>query len=194
MPTQNEKPIIFSADMVRAILNGSKSQTRRVIKPQPTHIYCSYSGRYHFDGKMANCPYGQAGDRLWVKETWRLECEAKSPESNTPVHIFYKADGGSKEVRLTDLVYNEAGIYLPSIHNALSDGAWQSSRFMSRWASRVQRIITLIRAERLLDISEADAKAEGFNSVKEFLTYWDILNKKRGYGTDVNPWNWVIGW
>ena len=174
--------------MVKAILEGRKTMTRRIIKPQPDNQLTGYSllgthcwrdENLNLDeipyGNYTACPYGQVGDRLWVRETWAIIKENDNVciyDMSQNSGLFFKADNPTS----------------PKV------GKWRPSIFMPRWASRIDKIIALLRVERLLDISEADAKAEGFNSIDEFLTYWNILNKKRGYGTDINPWNWVIGW
>ena len=183
-----ERPILMQADMVKAILDNRKSMTRRLqglkeinknpgewVQPYQLEVDPTlWTWRSTKTGEVITikCPYGQVGDGLWVRET------------------FYEPNVGG-------IIYKASE--LPSHYN--DDGSpsypyrsWQPSIHMPRWASRIDRIIALLRAERLLDISEADAKAEGFSSREEFLTYWDILNKKRGYGTEANPWNWVIGW
>lgn len=163
-----EKPILFKDEMIRAILEGRKTQTRRVMKVQPPsdkHQLLTVmsstdrdkEGKSHWavlndertsviDGhkQFFACPYGQPGDRLWVRETWRQfkaydECGCSEapcgcPDTGT---VLYKAshdDGESK--------------WRPSIH-------------MPRWASRITLEITDVRVERLQDVSEEDAKAEG---------------------------------
>lgn len=140
-----ERPIIFSGDMVRAILDGRKTQTRRMVKAAP---HSQAEGVQHFEGvrwdwlrydglrlDTFKCPYGKPGDRLWVRETtW--ECI----DNNDRLH--YAADG---PVRDTDLRRYRRR---PSIH-------------MPKWASRITLEVTAVRVERLQDISEEDAVAEG---------------------------------
>ena len=158
-----ERPIIFSTPMVKAILDGRKTQTRRVIKDQPP-----LSMRDMFKPKNLKCPYGQVGDRLWVRETFK--------PYNCMGGFAYKADGD------------------------LSTGfPWKPSIHMPRGASRITLEITESRAERLQDISEEDAKAEGVkccpNAVSDykhhFMILWDSINGKK-YPWDSNPWVWVI--
>lgn len=198
-----EHPIPFSAPMVRAILGGAKTQTRRVIKPQPE--YAQRNGRLlrledidpalwpaAIKRLLLDCPHGQPGDRLWVRESLRrtvqlsLACYA---EDNSAV----MRDGEWAE-------WEWQRPTLPSIH-------------MPRWASRLTLEIESVRAERLWDISEADARAEGCETRMEwmpipgeavwepdyevtarddFKQLWDSINAKRGLGWDVNPWVWVI--
>ena len=132
-----ERPILFSAPMVRAILDGQKTQTRRVVKPQPVLVNSQSGFRFpHMPGKGSFfpgeaerfCPYGQPGDHLWVRETWR-------------------EDGrGIVTYRATDP--ETAGRWKPSIH-------------MPRRFSRIDLLIKDIRARRLQEISDRDAIAEG---------------------------------
>ena len=209
-----EHPIIFSTPMVKAILDDRKTQTRRVIKPQPDlglDPFDSYSriniGRYHptmvdkdgqeypgdeifgaytDDGEWGwKCPYGQVGDRLWVRETFLYR---------TPNSIIYKADGSEKFI---------TGEYIEKFANINDERLLCSpSIFMPRWASRITLEITEIRAERLQDISDGDAIAEGCtdknpigNLVLEpryiFKQLWDSINGKK-YPWDSNCWVWVI--
>jgi hypothetical protein len=205
-----EHPIIFSGESVRAILDGRKTQTRRVIKPQPPDdcgavyvgVYAptvidrdgneqpgpEVFGAYSGDGSWAlRCPYGTVGDRLWVRETW---CQVDDMNGDAQVH--YAAD--------------REDIPPP----------WRSPIHMPRWASRILLEITDLRVQRVQDISEADAFYEGVERlnlsptlidfgaglvqvhpltssyVDAFKTLWDTINAKRGYGWDANPWVWAI--
>ena len=181
-----ERPILFSGPMVRAILEGRKTQTRRVIKPQPTSDHGLVfegiaPGKFGAvsDGEIT-CPYGTIGDRLWVKETHHVRDAGYV--DGTGRDIVYKADD-------EDFPYG----WTPSIH-------------MPRWASRINLEITGIRVERLQDISEEDAKAEGVgvhggwnadeteygvNARGPFSRLWDSINAKR-HPWASNPWVWVI--
>jgi len=189
-----ERPIIVSTKLIPAILDGTKTQTRRVIKPQPRYglrIECPYgiwrdykSGRVDGVWAILKCPY-QVGDRLWVKEAWAAESKfdwTKPSKISADSEIFYLADGW-------DFRY-AVGKTRPPIH-------------MPRWASRILLEITRVRAERLQDISEEDAKAEGVEAIyteiegitwyrPAFTRLWNSLNAKRGYGWEVNPFVWVI--
>ena len=208
-----ERPIIFSNEMVLAILEGRKTQTRRVIKPQPYQPTLEYrrmppvfleSGEWGWslDGEIAGpfirCPYGQPGDRLWVKEVWR----PIRVGPNKVTYIEYRADGAR--------IYKDH-TYQPSWSK---EEPWRSSLFMPRKYSRIDLEITNIRAERLQDISEEDAKAEGITGPFDvgypayrmpgdskprysrpsgaFEDYWNLLNAKRGFGWSVNPWVWAL--
>ncbi len=206
MKEPTEKPIIFSSDMVKAILDGRKTQTRRVIKFKPLTNEFGREWACPFTNDGLNwvftagfgmsarqlrikCPYGQVGGRLWVREThYRFGMWKKNGLTKT----------GKQRWQFKPL--GELIWYMPNPPDVVCKSRKEigyfkrPSIFMPRWASRIDKIIKLLRAEHLLDISEADAKAEGFNSIGEFFAYWDILNKKRGFGTDMNPWNWVIEW
>ena len=186
--------------MVRAILEGRKTQTRRVIKhptipnsditnfqeflyipkQEPKDFYTPSEGYYALLKTNANqdfgvtyfkCPYGQVGDRLWVKETWCAGCAKEEKRC-----ACYKVLDDGRAIK-----------FWPSCVESIV----KSSLFMPRWASRINRTITLLRVERLLDISNADVRAEGFNSRDEFIATFLRLNH---LPEDANPWDWVIGW
>lgn len=212
--------------MVREILDGRKTQTRRVIRPQPSnkfifasiHPDCPDYYRWLTD-KRPGCglihnvkiPY-KVGDRLWVRECWLLNGSANT------LRIQYKAS--DSEYRPDDkrwcgrLVSKHAPKHIIEAqnmwnkHNEKITGheiPWRSSRFMPKWAARIFLEITNIRVERVQDICEEDAKAEGVLNrlscenptdptgyVEAFEVLWDSLNAKRGYGWDKNSWIWVI--
>ena len=215
-----ERPILFSSEMVRAILDNRKTQTRRVIKPQPpadlkwggwligTTGNKREIGSATWDDEIdgvshrkhsAKCPYGDPGDHLWVRETWAdLRAYMNETYPHQPPAV-YKAD---------------------YIH--LVGEGWKPSIFMPRWASRITLEITWVRVERVQDISEADAIAEGvaknwigndcppeytneyerygaplevppcYSAKESYETLWDSINEKRGYSWASNPWVWVV--
>ena len=188
-----ERPILFSAPMVRAILEGRKTQTRRVVKPQP------FSGWYpsqctngwgfcHPQGeapaKLFQCPYGVPGDRLWVRESFQplLADGVKWPdadyETGEGYAINYVATGGVKE-----------------FYDCRNDEAFCSrvtpSIFMPRWASRITLEITEVRVERLQEISREDALAEGCGFRFPPSVLWDSINGKT-YPWAANPWVWAV--
>jgi len=161
-----ERPILFSAPMVQAILAGNKTQTRRVVKlPKKAKWGTEYDGqviiddgstfRHDIEVDELKCPHGQVGDRLWVRETWQGvildEDEQEEARENgreafmNPQHCIYKASDN------IDRMIDEDGDQLK----------WKPSIFMPRWASRILLEITGVRVERLHDISEQDAIAEG---------------------------------
>ena len=166
-----ERPILFSAPMVRALLAGTKTQTRRIIKPQHLAFFNQDAAAMLSDWNERPLPYGQPGDRLWVRETFgHFECNQHfKPGCN----VYYRADG-----------------------NCLELEPWRPSIHMPRWASRITLEITSVRVERLQDISEADAIAEGVYTDPACPAYdayaqlWDEIN---GLGSwEANPWVWVI--
>jgi len=202
-----EHPIIFSSEMVKAILEGRKTQTRRVIKSQPK---IEIEGRLktnqatidnfvnHFTKLLFKCPYGQVGERLWVKETWATENRynhLKPSEIPQTAKIFYLADGG---------------------YSPFEMGKVRSPLFMPRWASRITLENTSeARPERLQEITGEDVNREGITyenlwgkfsipdwdafaeaqeriAVRAFAIHWDSLNAKRGYSFADNPFVWCI--
>lgn len=186
-----ERPIFFSGEMVRAILDGRKTQTRRVLKPQPEgresqqfsgiaeareYLGPKNHGKYgaYFGWDFIPCPYGRPGDRLWVRETWAYEWEGSGcPDDDG---ILYRAtDPGWDD--------NETGLrWRPSIH-------------MPREFSRITLEITGVRAERLQDISNSDALAEGCPSPDIHPREWFVALCQSINGPDLwdaNPWVWVI--
>lgn len=150
-----ERPILFSGPMVRAILAGTKTQTRRVVKER--HIDAAPPVHF-FQYLRENCPYGQPGDRLWVREAWQgplLESEEQEDEFRQSPDIYKKP--GFCAYRATDT--------LDAIDADGRELGWRPSIHMPRWASRILLEITAVRVERLHDITEADAQAEGVERV-----------------------------
>ena len=148
-----ERPILFSAPMVRAILDGSKTQTRRIIKPQP-HAGVRRSpfvgsGIEDGHGRELRSAYGQTGDRLWVRETF---CPVDDRENGGELWCDYRATPRYEASHPAGWE-NE-----PDDPMALK---WKPSIHMPRWVSRINLEITGVRVERLQDINGADAKAEG---------------------------------
>lgn len=169
MKPPKECPILFSGPMVRAILEGRKSQTRRVMKPQPT--FASQPRFVHGDGHSGRgwyccedeypdegsvfyrSPYGQPGDRLWVREKWTW-CSGGAEVTKDAVTF---GDGGQK--------FKSSGEYC-SPQDSYAPGAfdhikWKPSIHLPRWASRILLEVVDIRVESLQKISEGDAKREG---------------------------------
>ncbi len=190
-----ETPIIMSGNHPKLVLDGTKTRTRRVIKPQPRLMGNQFAIKYYNSPKIGvteegavpqtwleyGCPYGQVGDRLWVRETHKFTAFGFALNA----YIEYK-DGEKKDVTtyIKDgtMVYNQGQ---PNEHK------WRPSIHMPRWASRIERIISLLKVERLRDISEADAQAEGGYTIEEFITLYLKINH---LPEDADPWNWVIGW
>ncbi len=189
------KPIIFSGEMVRAILDGRKTMTRRVVKPQPPEGFRAWHGcvdgnaawtDHPMQGEKgqiinAKCPYGAQGDKLWVRETFMVEHFPSAPD-NPRVH--YRADNTAAGSGWT------------------AAKMWKPSIFMPRWASRITLEIVNVRVERLQEISEEDAIAEGIDlaschhayalTIGAYAELWDTINEKRGYSWDSNPYVWIV--
>lgn len=172
MAETRELPILFSTPMVRALLAGTKTQTRRVVKPQPyvdSHgNACWNGGNFGQDGrgplfqslasplpssktKRVRCPYGAPGDRLWVREAWA--CSDAFGDAADAVE--YRADGATLAWDGDRLHQREQTC------NPVYPGPWKPSIHMPRWASRLTLEVTGVRVERLQDISRGDAIAEG---------------------------------
>lgn len=236
-----ERPMIFGAVSIPAILSGMKTQTRRPIPwcgPIADDGTQAKIGAPHGqfwradpsldrdglqfwngDGTLyprrgLRCPYGKRKDRLWVRETWAPMCNAADPicwcetdEQRAANHwTEYKADTGA--------VY--PGGWPEDTKDDPDRPSWRSPLFLPRDRARILLEITDVRAERLRDISDDDARAEGVtpdehdvdtgaptpwggyftrvehDHVGPFIRHWDALNKRRGYGWDTNPWVWVI--
>ena len=186
-----ERPVLFSAPMVRAILEDRKAQTRRVMKPQPPvgtrSVYRPFGGELNnWQGARGDliawygrCPYGQEGDRLWVRETLR--------PSQSQV-VTYAEDGCPAWRHGESVTWPWPKT--PLVRTAI---------FMPRWASRILLGVVEVRAQHLHDIQESDALAEGVEvKVREngalvpFRELWDSINEKRGFGWRGNPWVWAI--
>jgi hypothetical protein len=167
----DERPIIFSAAMIRALRRGVKTQTRRLIKPSNLASAISH-------GSDSKCCLFRIGMRLWVKETWRanLEYDDRLPRE-IPVDspIYFDADGDLPP---------EAG----KVRNAL---------FMPRWMSRIDLAISAVRAEQLVCISEADARAEGVGGddaehyggrKQAYQARWEIIHGPGSWREDMYVW------
>lgn len=201
-----ERPILMCGPMVRATLVDIKTQTRRLVKPQPNWVWSKppvgvEGGRWVSHGCVSDlrCPHGSAGDHLWVKETWQHEdgsCD--DHKCGQPTHIFYKATESYPESM-----------------------KWRSSIYMPRWASRITIEITSVRVQRVQEISEEDARAEGIREVtkdgvvKKYCVYdmgdrssvpwaemprtaveayralWETINGEGSWAK--NPWVWILG-
>jgi hypothetical protein len=198
-----ERPILFNGEMVRAVLDGRKTVTRRVLKPQPELVEiengemrgqngwsCERFWRWNGErctpeGVYARCPYGAPGDRLWVRET-----HYRFPVAHTPMEmcrVLYEANGAPTLDEHHDLGLMKK---YPSIH-------------MPRWASRITLEVKSVRVERVQEITDADSLAEGIkpsdvaargyqDARVAFRVLWNSINEKRGFGWDSNPWVWVV--
>lgn len=203
-----ERPILFSAPMVRALLNCTKSQTRRIVKPQPYFISPENTPRITKAPGLhpyIPCPYGQPGDRLWVRETWQ------GPLLDSEEHEAQCRDDGPEAFKKPGFCAYRATDTLDAIDAEGNDLGWRPSIHMPRWASRILLEITGVRVERLQDISEADAIAEGISAdldgryhcgfdeageikckspVTAYAWLWNGINGADSWAA--NPWVWVI--
>jgi hypothetical protein len=206
------RPIIFSAESVRAILAGRKSQTRRVIKPQPEPWACNeafltWSAKVSeelmpltLSQILARCPYGVPSGRLYVKEGW-----AESESDAGPVlvyraggHALIGADGEKRSGTWVEYLIPAADV------GAIADPArWRSPIHMPRWASRLTLELAEVRVQRLQEISEEDARAEGFEPSLRYVTardaFWAAWNqvqlktsKPGGKSWADNSWVWAL--
>lgn len=203
----NERPILFSAEMVRAILDGRKTQTRRVIKPQPASgMRWGFNGWEDGHGRGMRCPYGAAGDRLWVREShYRYGHWEPVPGVKTKTgRMKWRFVGDSDEVRYAD---NPPAEFRRGMHHRdPATPAWhrRPSQFMFRKHARILLEVIGVRVERVQDITPEDCMAEGIgggqlDSVlpatawrEAFHDLWDRINAARGYGWNMNPWVWVV--
>lgn len=193
-----ERPILFSGPMVRAIMDGRKTMTRRVVKPQPEMVF---DGESLSDGNAyggwepklppwSKWPY-QLGDTLWVRETWQIydmmfDIYNGGWEVGYPLRIIPK----------TNPSYPVGICYRATEDD--TEGPWRPSIFMPRWASRITLEVTGVRVERLQDITDDDAFAEGIVDIRcageekrWFPALWDSINGKK-YSWSDNPLVWVI--
>lgn len=230
-----ERGIIFSAPMVRALLDGRKSQTRRVVKwpewlpaqqiPDAVHAFSNGLPRCGLfeDGQPVRsfgCPYGQPGDRLWVRETWGYRgngwTNLRPDEREYDIH--YQADDSRRRFIFPDKqepaglprqAQQREGQSRTNYDDALTRywRQWRPSIFMPRWASRITLEVTGVRVERLQDISEEDAFAEGVEATEfpdpyrdsfaistpgraGYAQLWNSINGPDSW--DANPWVWCI--
>jgi len=201
MSTVKARPILFSAPMVRALIDGRKTQTRRILKPQPIDISGSSIDHYSregFDAIARHCKHGKPGDFLWARETTCIAPKRFADPDDSCVpdydndlrYVSYKADGHSE-----DAMRDYKLKWTPSIH-------------VPRWASRLMLRIISVRVERLNDISHEDAIAEGIQvdecghairphdsinwggAASAFAELWESINGADSW--KLNPWIWVI--
>jgi len=212
-----ERPILFTGPMVRAILDGSKTQTRRIVKPAPnmapalSAIENVNGGFFDADSRAFECPYGQPGDRLWVRESWGVVSNDWDANGNLTDWTPDRPATAITEMRFGQGYYSGHAIYAAdgSYEWAGDDdgggeprSAWHPSIHMPRAASRILLEIASVRVERLQDCSDDDARAEGCSGYEtspfadpvppsgEYRELWESLN---GTGSwDANPWVWVI--
>ncbi len=195
----NDLPILFSAPMVRALLDGRKTQTRRVLKPQPEQGFEPWQtegGEWFLAGVTSQTPLSvrfRKGDRLWVREAWR--CNGWATDVAT---IFYRASEGDGYTATCEQ-------WPVADHKPLRvETKWSPSLHLPRWASRLTLTVTDVRVQRLQEISHTDAMAEGLEWVAPtwgisgiadswqddprmaYRALWDAINGKGA--ADANPW------
>lgn len=208
-----ERPILFNTEMVRAILEGRKTQTRRLIKPQP-YDGAIVRGPLEFEPAVerngeieagdpifgvydnfgdwgVKCPFGIPGDRLWVRETFsKIDCACSGADTWMQSQCKYCNEKGSILVFKSEIKEEDFDKF-----------TWTPSIHMPRWASRINLEITNIRVERVQDISESDVSAEGHpvgNSNTRnykrpwFQELWDSIEGESEFNWNANPWVWVI--
>ncbi len=214
-----ERPLLFSGAMVRALLAGTKTQTRRAVKwkcPTPglnlgfsglrSHVYpqgwvleSSSRTSYEWRSQPTPCPHGQPGDHLWVRETWRGVVAISAPGSPAEYGVarYVPAYANCRRVEYAATHQRDGEPWRPSIH-------------MPRWASRLTLDLVSVRVERLQDISEADALAEGivrqpdggygladtthYHATDPRICYWSLWDHINGAGSvESNPFVWVLG-
>lgn len=210
--------MIFNGEMVRAILDGRKTQTRRIMKPQPTPCNLQKGGHWwpsnvfktmlHIEEEMQNgkggwgglvgdaCPFGDVGDRIWVRETYQ------GPLFDYE-HMEAYLEDSSKFEKPDFCVYRADGKPAPEFYDADDNlhCCWRPSIHMPRWASRILLEITDVRVEQLASISHDDAGKEGYPASPEpyggrldkwlwFRQLWDSIYPDQSFKH--NPWVWVI--
>lgn len=216
VPTERkkERPILMNGAMVRATLDGSKRQTRRIMKmkqsdwckeikgdcwhPNEIAEWSLQNGRWFglmgwYTLAFADCPYGQTGDRLWVRETWQ------GPILDEEQLEQFREDGPELFKNPEFCVYRATDT-LDGVDDEGNELGWKPSIHMPRWASRILLEIIDVRVERLQDISEADATAEGTphslnhpagrTAIENYQHLWERINGDGSW--DANPWVWVI--
>lgn len=207
-----ERPILFSDLLVRAILDGRKTETRRVVRGADTDVCRAVRDGWFVDSRNAplfplpRCPYGEPGDTLWVREAFR------------PLVSYDGAWWPTRRIRDAERYEHRAeGKDLSGY--GMDGAAWRPSIHMPRAAARIFLRVTDVRVERVQDITPAGVVAEGLRwsgwgravgrdgrdivcdghnanaaraGLRHFRSVWDDINAKRGFGWDANPWVWVV--
>jgi hypothetical protein len=212
-----EHPILFSAPMVNAILAGRKTQTRRLIRPQPftepgltgpmvghrdlAGVFADHVFRPCAAG-LLKCRYGQPGDRLWVREAWKKEertCDFSNPEDQhactehcQQTYVYYAAtprEGLRAKPDGARITYLDERTPLTDFYQR----GWKPSIHMPRWASRIQLEVTATRVQRLQEITAEDAKAEGLAEITKDgrLMKFGVPDRDGLPGTDNEGWPWA---
>lgn len=211
----NARPMLFSGPMIRALLDGRKTQTRRVVKLphtnplgvwEPTTFgpgtdmrgveYAEQVSIWHTrTGDVICCPYGKPGDLLWVREAWAVgkRYDEKAPRELPPraMTVVYESGGSCAN----DDQDGWVGDTWPKVGEKPDwVGRWRRGFHMPRWASRLTLRITEVRVQRLQDIGQGDACAEGCPAFTEpYDWYQGLWNEINGDGSwELNPWVWAI--
>lgn len=169
-----ERPMLYAGELVCEILSGRKTQTRRICRAEWMRCLDPTDPDDHAE-MVGSCPHGKPGDRIWVRESWAsLRQYDGMPPSAMPTDapVFYRATGDDGDHTI---------------------GKWRPSLHMPRWASRITLELTSVRLERLWELTEPDARAEGVGSVDAFVRLWDEINGARGFRWKDNPWVWALG-
>lgn len=213
-----ERPILFSAPMVRALLDGTKTQTRRALKPQPpADAPLIMVGEYAWSPLFfLKCPFGEPGDRLWVREAFApYRMRGTGVPSGIADADYACLKDGTQVWRSPPAVFPCLSEYAPGAFDVVR---WRPPIHMPRWASRITLEITDVRVQRLHDISEMDAIAEGVEDVSpdperwsrwrdyfpereapkgafsaarlSFLSLWESINSTKSVAA--NPWVWAL--
>jgi hypothetical protein len=198
----SERPILFSAPMIRSILAGRKTQTRRVIRDTGLYaiddaIHGATVAARERENLLTQSPI-KAGDTLWVRESF---C---APEGlDKPASVIYRADWSDEDLSASDAARRR----FPEIARAYPDTRWRPSIHMPRSMARILLRVTEVRIERLQEVTPDQCRAEGHPTRPEisndpevhddaardwFMDLWDTLNEYRGYGWKSNPWVWAI--
>lgn len=211
-----ERPILFSGDMVRAILDGRKTQTRRIVNAgfgisaqpvqewnSPQEWFCPdgyYDSPENRVGNIIKCPYGQPGDRLWCREAF-VDGYPHDPITDMPDCV--DEDGNDKPLTVWYRATESELQWLDDDGFSVDNVPWKPSIHMPRKYCRLVLEVKAVRVERLQEIDETAIVSEGVDCdvftpdrpdilQKKFKTLWNTLNAKRGYGWDQNPWVWVV--
>jgi len=209
------KPILFSGPMVRGILEGRKTQTRRVVKTQPNRELAPYppeeaTAPYWNIGGFRTLPDASnplqvphpVGSEMWVRETWKYRdwtddgepfIAYRATEQDEPVHVDasrYDDDWGERLAEIWATLSEPENF---QIDGSASDRKWRSPLFMPRWASRLTLTVKDVRVQRLQDISKEDAKAEGLKCLSKDggqVWKWGIPDSDGEPGNDDHGWHW----
>jgi hypothetical protein len=210
-----ERSILFNGPMVRAILEGRKTMTRRVC-PYILNIatnevvgarWFNELKEWHLINNKdigvgrwdVKCPYGQSGDRLWVRETFFEQADPDTSVPYTPPRYSYRATYDYENYSDPFVDDGDGGITWNK--DGTIKSPWRPSIHMPRWASRLLLEVTSVRVERVQDITHNDALREGVSydlskqdgsPIDRFRLLWNSINAKRGCGWDANPWVWVV--